>query len=157
MHKLRPLAFVGMLSAFAWLSAAALSASQAADAAAKRLVLNGYDPVAYFTKGKALPGHLDYQLVFDGMTFRFINDRHRDLFVGNPDKYIPQFAGSCAVAMVRGVEVATDPRLWKIHGGKLYVFATIRARESFEQDPDITVARAHANWDRPTAPQPTGH
>src|SRR5262249_25549334 len=68
-----------------------------------RVALKGYDPVAYFTLSTPTPGVAEYDYVYDGVRYFFANARHRDLFKANPEKYAPQFGGSCANNMANGV------------------------------------------------------
>ena len=58
------------------------------------------------------------------MRYRFANARHRDLFKANPEKYAPQFGGSCTMNMSNGVRREADPTVWVISNGNLYVFAS---------------------------------
>ena len=66
-------------------------------ATAMRLGLKGYDPVAYIILGAATPGVTNYEVIWDSVRYRFANARHRDLFKTDPDTYLPQFGGQCAM------------------------------------------------------------
>lgn len=112
----------------------------------QKLAIKGFDPVAYFTDGKPTPGLEAYQLSWDGQIYRFASARHRDLFKANPDKYAPQFGGSCAMNMARGVRAEADPHNWVISDGNLYVFAGPAGPDNFRKDPRANAARAAANW-----------
>ena len=112
----------------------------------ERLGLKGYDPVAYFTLSRPTPGVAQYEYVFDGVRYRFANARHLEMFKANPDKYAPQFGGSCTMNMSAGVRREADPAVWMISNGNLYVFAGPGGAERFRQDPDVAAARAAANW-----------
>ena len=120
--------------------------AQGTPPATERLGLKGYDPVAYFTLSTPTPGVADYEYVYDGVRYRFANARHRDLFKANPDKYAPQFGGSCAMNMSNGVRREADPTVWVISNGNLYVFAGAGGAERFRQNPDVAAAKAAANW-----------
>jgi hypothetical protein len=52
-----------------------------------RLAIGGYDTVAYFTVGKAVPGSLDYQTVWHDARWQFASKQDLDLFLANPEKY----------------------------------------------------------------------
>src|SRR5260370_8664011 len=86
---------VGSMGALADVRAIA----QANPPATARLGLKGYDPVAYFTLAAPTPGVAEYEVVYDGVRYRFANARHRDLFKANPEKYPPQFGASCTTHM----------------------------------------------------------
>ena len=110
------------------------------------LAIKGYDPVAYFTLATPTPGLAEYQYVYDGVLYRFANARHRDLFKANPEKYAPQFGGSCAMNMSNGVRREADPTVWVISNGNLYVFAGAGGAERFRQDPQVAASKAAINW-----------
>ena len=46
-----------------------------------RLAISGYDPVAYFTDGKPVPGKTEFGYVWHNARWRFASAAHRDLFV----------------------------------------------------------------------------
>lgn len=112
----------------------------------ERLGLKGYDPVAYFTLSTPTPGVADYEYVYDGVRYRFANAHHRDLFKADPEKYAPQFGGSCAMNMSAGVRREADPTVWVISNGNLYVFAGASGAERFRQNPALAASNAAANW-----------
>ena len=51
-----------------------------------RLAIGGYDTVAYFTVGKAVPGSLDYQTVWHDARWQFANKQDLDLFLAKSGK-----------------------------------------------------------------------
>ena len=53
----------------------------------------GYDVVAYFTDGKPVPGSPAHAYKWQGVTYRFASDGHRDAFKRQPEKYAPQYGG----------------------------------------------------------------
>jgi YHS domain-containing protein len=57
------------------------------------LALGGYDPVAFYTDGKPLPGSPDFELQYGGAVWRFCNFGNRAAFAERPDVYMPQFGG----------------------------------------------------------------
>jgi YHS domain-containing protein len=87
------------------------------------VALQGYDPVAYFLDHKAVEGKKDITTVFNGISYRFASEEHRQAFKTNPAKYEPQYGGWCAYAMgATGEKVEINPKTFKIVDGKLYVF-----------------------------------
>lgn len=87
----------------------------------KGLALKGYDPVAYFTRGKPTKGLPDITYRWSEAEWRFATTEHRDLFVNDPSKYAPQFGGSCAVAAATGHRVGASPKRWRIEDRHLYL------------------------------------
>lgn len=100
------------------LSTAALSADPAA-----RIVLRGYDPVAYFTDGGPVQGNPNIGYDWDDGRYYFASEQHREMFAAEPDRYAPQFGGYCTGSMSRGVRgMEAHPQAWVIVDNKLYVF-----------------------------------
>src|ERR671917_1719018 len=62
-----------------------------------RLSISGYDPVAYFTQGRPLQGKAEFEHVWRRSRWRFASGEHRDLFIGDPHRYAPQYDGYCAM------------------------------------------------------------
>jgi hypothetical protein len=122
-----------------------LSAQESDQADEPRLALKGYDPVAYFTEGRPTLGKAEFEYIWDEVRYRFASDRHMSLFRGDPDRYAPQFAGSCAAAVALGVKIEANPRNWLISDGRLFVFAGEGATASF---PTHEIAAADKNWQR---------
>lgn len=87
------------------------------------LAIEGYDPVAYFTMGKALKGDPKIVAKVNGVRYNFMTEAHKALFVKNPQKYQPQYGGWCAYAMgATDNFVTVDPETFKIINGKLYLY-----------------------------------
>jgi YHS domain-containing protein len=136
--------FAQLLAAFVLAPLQALA--QAVAPTGERLGLKGYDPVAYFTDGKPRPGASEFEYSWDGVRYRFASAAHRELFKANPDKYAPQFGGSCAMNMSNGVRREADPLTWTISDGKLYVFATVLGYDRFRNNPAEAASKAANNW-----------
>jgi YHS domain-containing protein len=113
-----------------------------------RVALKGHDPVAYFTEKRPVRGTPDISYEWDGARYLFSSARHRNAFVADPDRYAPRYGGYCAGGMSLGRKAEADPQLWKIVDGKLYVFASTKAKETLEADPAGTIERGSRNWKR---------
>jgi hypothetical protein len=59
----------------------------------KGLAIKGYDPVAYFTLGKAVEGKKEFEYKWQDAIWRFVNKDHLNLFKSDPKKYAPQYGG----------------------------------------------------------------
>ncbi len=143
---LRRAALAALFTLPAGLMLSGRASTQSPMPATQRLALKGYDPVAYFTDGKPVPGAEAYEFSWDGQRYRFANAQHRDLFRQNPDKYAPQFGGACTMNLAAGRKREADPNNWIISDGKLYVFAGAAGPGNFAKDPRGNAARAAENW-----------
>jgi hypothetical protein len=141
-HMLAGLAALGSLygNAAGWTPALAQPATP-------RLVLGGYDCVAYFTVGKPTRGSPQFTHDWDAGRYHFASAANRSLFAADPDRYAPQYSGNCAGNMAAGRVVAPNPENWVISNGRLYVFASAEgpARFGGPDGPNL-IRRADANW-----------
>ncbi|UTD27884.1 YHS domain-containing (seleno)protein [Bradyrhizobium sp. WD16] len=110
------------------------------------LAIGGVDPVAYFTDHAMLPGLADFELAAQGAVWRFRNADNRTFFKKAPEVYGPQFGGYDPIDVARGIAVAGNPRLWLIHGQRLYLFSREDSRDAFSAAPDVVSHRAAAAW-----------
>lgn len=132
------------LTLILFLSTASLA--QNSPSASMRVVLKGYDSVAYFTEKRPVKGAENISYDWDGERYLFSSTTNRNLFASNPDRYAPQYAGFCTNGMSKGKKNEADPELWKIVDGKLHVFASLRAKDTAEKDLAGTIVRASKNW-----------
>jgi YHS domain-containing protein len=111
-----------------------------------RLILQGYDVVAYSTQGQAVPGLAQYRSQYEGVTYHFSSAAHQSAFQLDPAKFQPAYHGFDAMRMVFAVPEAGDPRVWEIIGGRLFIFADPPAKAAFALDPAGNAVRADAYW-----------
>ena len=113
---------------------------------ADTVAIKGYDTVAYFKAGKALKGNESFTSPWHGMTWYFSTKENRDLFAASPEKYAPQYDGWCAWALTESRKAVTDPEVWKIVDGKLYLNCSKAAYEKWSKDIPGNIKKADANW-----------
>jgi YHS domain-containing protein len=108
----------------------------------------GYDPVSYFTDGRATKGSPDVSHTWLGSTWYFANTKHRDAFISEPIRYAPQYGGFCALGTaIEEASANIDPEAWRIVDGKLYLFSGKEGlEEDFDTAPAAAIAKADANW-----------
>jgi YHS domain-containing protein len=113
-----------------------------------KLMLYGYDAVAYFWSNEAKKGDPAIKAEHLGVTWRFSSEANKAEFLKSPEKYMPQFGGYCS----NGINYAITggggggPNSWRIYRGKLYVFGGQSARDHFEMDTELNLQRAHKYW-----------
>jgi YHS domain-containing protein len=107
------------------------------------VAIMGYDPVSYFTDGKAVKGSEKIAYDWLGTPWHFASDEHRKMFMSEPVKYAPQYGGYCVGEVsLDSVTVNVDPEAFKIIAGKLYL--------SYDK-PDMELIAAHADEVLPKA------
>ena len=119
---------------------------QLAPGAPLRLALKGYDPVAYFTEGKPVPGKPEFETVFDEARYRFASAQHLEQFKADPDRFAPQYAGSCASGVAAGLKVEAEPENWLIVDGKLFVFSGAEGPDQMRASKAEMIAKGQENW-----------
>lgn len=111
-----------------------------------RLMLQGRDPVAYFTQGKPVTGLPTLKAEHEGVTYRFSSEEHLRLFRANPAKYVPQYGGFCSNGLTYAVPIAGQTDNFKIIDGRLYMFGGYRSKLYFEMDQERNLKLADAYW-----------
>ncbi len=108
--------------------------------------ISGYDLVAYFTDGKPMRGS-GYQVsVFEGVTYAFASEEHKEMFEANPEKYVPAYGGYCAYGVAVGKKFVTDPEVWRIVDGTLYLNLDRGIQRTWEKDVPGYIKKADVNW-----------
>src|SRR5690349_7316668 len=98
------------------------------------VAIQGYDPVAYFTDGRATMGSPKISKKWLGATWYFASVQHRDAFISEPVRYAPQYGGFCTLgAAFDQASANIDPEAWRIVDGKLFLFS---GKGGLEQDFD---------------------
>ena len=110
------------------------------------VAIKGYDAVAYFNAGKAVKGSGSFTFPWHDMTWHFSSKENRDLFAASPEKYAPQYDGYCAWAMTESRLAVTDPEVWKIVDGKLYLNCSQAAYEKWSRDIPGNIKKADEIW-----------
>lgn len=110
------------------------------------VAVQGYDPVVYFKDGQPGKGSKEFTAQYKGAIFRFVSADNRDVFLGDPEKYAPQYGGYCAWAVSQGYHAKGDARFWKIVDGKLYLNYSASVQRKWEGDIPGFIAKADETW-----------
>jgi YHS domain-containing protein len=102
----------------------------------KGVILKGYDVVAYFAQNKAVKGSAKYQGNYGGAIYYFSSPSNLATLKKNPSKYVPQYGGSCANGVKNNHLVDSDPTVFFIVKGKLYICASPAAEREFRAHED---------------------
>ncbi len=110
------------------------------------IAIQGYDPVAYFTAGRPVPGDPGITASHDGATYQFASSEHKAVFEANPDKYAPQYGGYCAYAAAQGAKASIEPEQFTVFNDKLYLNYNADVRQRWSQDRPGYILKADAYW-----------
>lgn len=110
------------------------------------IILQGYDAVAYFTKGAPVLGSEQFSARYEGSTYLFASAANRDAFRADPARYAPQFGGFCAMGAALGKKLDVDPSQFKVVDGKLYLNVNADVFKKWSADIPGNIAQANTNW-----------
>jgi YHS domain-containing protein len=99
------------------------------------IAIRGYDPVAYFTDSRPVPGKPEFTTEYEGAKWQFASQDHLDKFKADPAKYAPQYGGYCAYGVANGNLVKIEPDQWSIINGKLYLNYDAEVSKKWKKDP----------------------
>ncbi|WCL54355.1 YHS domain-containing (seleno)protein [Gimibacter soli] len=116
------------------------------NADAHGLAMQGYDPVAYFTAGGPQKGDKKFALQHTGGTYYFASAENRDTFMADPDRYLPQYGGFCAMGVALGKKLDGDPNVWKIVDDKLYLNVNKDVSVAWQRDIPGNLEKADEYW-----------
>jgi YHS domain-containing protein len=110
------------------------------------VAIGGYDPVAYFTDGRAIKGRPGFSARHDGATYWFASAAHRDQFVAAPQRYLPQYGGYCAYGVAQGGKFDVDPTAFAVVDGKLYLNLDHDVQTLWRKDVPGFIQKADQQW-----------
>lgn len=111
-----------------------------------RMMLRGYDVVAYFTRGAAVRGEPAWRSEYEGVAYHFASAEHRAAFEQAPARYQPAYHGFDAMRMVYAIPEDGDPDAWRVIDGRLFIFADTASLAAFELDAAAHIAAADRYW-----------
>ena len=82
--------------------------------------LGGYDVTTYFASGP-IKGSEQHVIDHRGSKMCFVTDENKELFLKNPEGYMPQFDGQCSFALSLGKVETGNPKHWRVSEGKLFL------------------------------------
>lgn len=138
--------FVRALAVSGALLLSSVSFASAVNTGVNDVAIHGYDPVAYFTKDKAVKGKEKYTAIYNGAIYRFASEENRDLFKANTEKYAPQFGGYCAMGVALDKKLDVDPDAFYIADGKLYLNLNKTVQQKWLEDVPGHLKTASRKW-----------
>ncbi|HUI51336.1 MAG TPA: YHS domain-containing (seleno)protein [Terriglobales bacterium] len=110
------------------------------------VAIQGYDPVAFFTQNKPVPGSPQFQSSYKGATYHFASAEDKAAFDANPAKYEPQFGGFCAYGVSVGRLVPIKVEAFQIVNGRLLLQYDLDVKDKFNKDQTGNLQKADQNW-----------
>ena len=82
----------------------------------------GFDLVSYHQHGGPQRGLAVHSTEAGGLEYRFASDANLQVFLADPDKYLPVYRGWCAATLSMGRLACPDYTNFKIEDGRLLLF-----------------------------------
>lgn len=114
--------------------------------AEEKLGLGGNCPVCYIAVEKAVPGLESITSVHEGLTYRFVDEATKKSFEAEPAKFLPQYDGYCAYGMSLGKKFESDPSVFKVIDGRLFLNLNEEIGKKFSDDTAAKIVEADKNW-----------
>jgi len=108
--------------------------------------VSGYDLVSYHEGEKPLRGNGNHVSVVEGATYLFINEKNKQKFDNDPQKYLPAYGGYCAYGVSVGKKFVGDPDVWKLVDGKLYLNLDTKIQSVWLEDIKGNIKKADSQW-----------
>ncbi len=108
--------------------------------------IKGYDVVAYFKENKAVKGNKDFSYDWNGAKWYFSSKENLKAFKTSPDKYAPQYGGYCAFGYAQGHASPTEPDVFSVIDGKLYLNYNQKVQQMWTKDIPGFIIKADKNY-----------
>lgn len=108
--------------------------------------IGGYDLVSYHQESGPVRGSGFHVAQHDGATFLFASEDNKKAFEKAPEKYLPAYNGYCAFGLSLGKKFHSDPLVYKIVDGKLYLNLNSDIQGKWGADEAGNIKKADANW-----------
>jgi len=148
MKTLRQGFAVAALAAFVSVGAAHAADEFYIADAEKNIAINGYDPVAYHKAGAPTKGKADFKAEYNDVIWKFSSAENKAAFEADPAKFAPAYGGWCTVGASKGKKIATQPHLFKIVDGQLYLNSSDGAHNLFLENESGTIDTADKKWSK---------
>ena len=111
------------------------------------LMLKGYDPVAYFTDGKPVPGKVGIAAQHEGLDYRFATEEHKAKFLADPVHYVPKYGGFCAHGVAYAVMFGGEAENFQIIDDRLFIYGDGEAMRAWNSSPKRHLELAEHYWE----------
>ena len=109
--------------------------------------VGGYDLVSYHQDTGPVRGSGYNTAQYEGVTYLFVSEENKEAFESNPKKYLPAYNGFCAYGVSLGKKFNTDPTVYEIVDGVLYLNLDSGIQEKWAEDISGNIKKADDNWE----------
>ena len=107
--------------------------------AARPVALEGYCPVELVRHGRWVAGDAGCTAVYNGRTYRFSSDAHRQQFLSDPERFAPANSGNDRVLSVTRQQTMPGQTTYcAIYRNRVYLFSSAATQSAFAQTRNAT-------------------
>ena len=120
--------------------------TRAASWQGKKLAIKGRDVVSFHKDTGPVKGSKAIVVDWDNTKWRFASEENRDLFLKDPERYVPEFGGFCPVALADNNAKVGKSSHYTVRDEKLYLNYNRKTKSAFNESPDNFLLRAQLNF-----------
>lgn len=109
--------------------------------------VGGYDLVSYHQDSGPVRGTGFHTTQYKGVTYLFADEANKATFAAAPEKYLPAYNGYCAYGLALGQKFNSDPTVYEIIGGTLYLNLDGDIQKEWAKDIQGNIRKADQNWE----------
>lgn len=109
--------------------------------------VGGYDLVSYHQEGGPIRGTGFHTSAYEGVSYLFATEANKTSFEANPAKYLPAYNGFCAYGVALGQKFHTDPEVYEIVEGRVYLNLDGDIQQKWAADITGHIRQADTNWE----------
>ena len=86
------------------------------------IAVGGFDLVTYRQEGGPFSGSAEFAVEYNGLTYHFVSEPNLMQFRENPERFLPEYDGVCAIALAYGRVICPEYDNFKIEDDRLLLF-----------------------------------
>ncbi len=86
------------------------------------IAVGGFDLVSYRQENGPISGSAEFAANYNELTYHFVSESNLMQFNENPEKFLPEYGGVCAVALAYGRVICPEYDNFKIENDQLLLF-----------------------------------
>ncbi|MFK7733400.1 MAG: YHS domain-containing (seleno)protein [Pseudomonadales bacterium] len=144
------MSFMMMASSFSN-AAESVAAHDTSHCSPDGIAVGGFDLVSYHTENQAVKGDSQWSTEYNKLVHQFSSAENLQLFIANPEQYLPKFSGWCAIALAKNKLTCPDYENFAVQDGELLLFETFaftNGRHVWNRKPGANLQSAQQNYDR---------
>ncbi len=115
------------------------------------VAVGGFDLISYRHRDGPVPGTAKYSMEYNGSKYLFANQANLDTFRADAERYLPAYAGFCAITLALGRVTCPEYSNFKIEDDRLLLFEVTgftNGRTLWNTDPEDFRNKADANFEK---------